>query len=128
MKRKGTAARRVSERSVEQNRGSMNKNRLLRRDGRKSGQKTAKSVLIKARERKVGDRARKGVWLIWGGLEGAPTRVEAGWAVRPTERRREVSSARSSDEGVETLWSEGANGAAACSRVKGDGQVLPAWP
>src|ERR1700685_68874 len=105
----------------------MNKNRLLRRNGRMSGQKTAKSILIKAQNRKVGDRARKGVWLIWGDLGGACTRVQAEWVARPTERFREVSSARSSVEGVETLWSEGANGAIDGNRVKGDGRVLPAW-
>lgn len=104
----------------------MNKNRLLRRNGWKSGQKTAKTILIKARKRKVGDRARKGVWLIWGDLGVAHARAGAEDTARWPEPRREVSSARSSDEGVETLWSEGANGATACSRVKGDGQVLPA--
>jgi hypothetical protein len=61
-----------------------------------------------------------------GDLGGSCTGVQAGRAARPTERYREVSSAHSSIEGVETLWSEGANGAAACSRVKGDGQVRPA--
>jgi hypothetical protein len=106
----------------------MNKNRLMRRHGRRSGRKTANSNLIKARQRKVGDRARKGVGLIWGDLVGADTRVPAGLAVRPVERRREVSCAHSSKEGVETLWSEGANGATAGSRVKGDGQVLSAEP
>jgi len=106
VKRKGGVARRSSERSVEQNCGSMNKNRLQRRQGWRSGQKTANSRLIKARKRKVGDRARKARW-------GDP--------------RQEVSFARSSDEGVETRWSEGAIGAADCSRVKGDGQVRPAY-
>ena len=41
----------------------------------------------------------------------AQARAEA--AARGLDPRREVSSARSSGEGVETLWSEGANGVAA---------------
>jgi hypothetical protein len=104
----------------------MNKNRLLRRQGWRSGQKTANSILIKARKRKAGDRVVKVVWIIWGDLGAARAQVRAEAFVRRPDPRREVSSARSSDEGVETLWSEGANGAAACSRVKGDGQVTSA--
>ena len=106
----------------------MNKNRLLRRNGRMSGQKTAKSIPIKSQKRRAGDRARKGIWLIWGDLGGARAQARAEWAARPAEHLREVSSARSSDEGVETLWSEGANGATACGRVKGEGRVLPVKP
>ena len=118
----------ASERSVDQNRGSMNKNRLLRRQGRKSGQKTAKSIPIKARQRKVGDRARNGGGLTWGDLGVAPTQVGAERAARPADRVREVSRAHSSDESGETRWSEGANGAILRNRVKGDGRVSPAWP
>jgi len=93
----------------------------MRREGRRSGQKTANSRPIKARQRKVGDRARKGVGLIWGGLGCAGTRVRAGGTVRCLEHDREVSCARSSDEGGETRRSEGANGAVLRNRVKGDG-------
>jgi hypothetical protein len=91
----------------------MNKNRLLRRPGWRSGQKTANSILIKAGKRKVGDRAGKVVGLIWGDLVVACAQARAEAAARGLDPRREVSSARSSGEGVETLWSEGANGVAA---------------
>jgi hypothetical protein len=64
----------------------MNKNRLLRRQGWRSGQKTANSILIKARKRKAGERAVKVRWLIWGDLvvtraEKSAARVVAmkGW-------------------------------------------------
>lgn len=126
MKRKGVTVRSTSERSVEQRRGSMNKNRLMRREGSTSGQKTAKCALIKTRQRKVGDRARKEVCLIWGDLRGAAARAAAGRAERPSERPREVSSARSSEEGRETGLSEGANGAAVKGRVNGAGLVSAA--
>ncbi len=89
----------------------MNKNRLIRRQERTSGLLTAKSIPIKARQRKDGDRVGKGIGLIWGDLLGALTQVWAGFATRQADRRAEVSKGRSSEEGRETGWSEGPNGA-----------------
>ena len=92
----------ASEGSMEQNHGSMNKNRLIRREERTSGQMAAKSTPTKARQRKDGDRVGKVVRLIWGGLSGAPAQAGAGNAARQADRRTEVSTGRSSDEGRET--------------------------
>jgi len=108
--------------SAEQNHGSMNKNRLIRREERTSGQMAAKSIPIKARQRKDGDRVVKGVRLIWGDLCGAPAQAGAGPAMRRADRRTEVSKGRSSDEGRETGWSEGPNGAPEWAQARG-GQV-----
>jgi len=107
---------------VEQNHGSMNKNRLIRREERTSGQLAAKSTPIKARQRKDGDRVVKGVGLIWGDLYSAPARAGAGSAGRRADRCIEVSRGRSSEEGRETGWSEGPNGAPEWAQARG-GQV-----
>lgn len=117
----------VSEGSAEQNHGSMNKNRLIRREERTSGQITAKSTPIKARQRKDGDRVVKVVRLIWGDLCGAPVQTGAGSAMRRTDRRTEVSKGRSSEEGRETGWSEGPNGAPEWAQAR-SGQVNCALP
>jgi len=82
----------------------------------------AKSIPIKARQRKDGDRVVKGVRLIWGDLCGASARAGAGPAMRRVDRRTEVSKGRSSDEGRETGWSEGPNGAPEWAQARG-GQV-----
>lgn len=111
-----------SGRSVEQNRGSMNKNRLLRRQGWTSGLMAAKSEPIKTRKRKVGDRARKGMWDIWGDLSGALAQAGAERAARRADRCPEVSRGHSSDEGRETGWSEGPNGAPEWAQAR-SGQV-----
>ena len=97
----------------------MNKNRLIRREERTSEQISAKSTPIKARQRKDGDRVVKGVGLIWGDLCGASARAGAGTAMRQADRRAEVSKRRSSDEGRETGWSEGPNGAPEWARARG---------
>ena len=98
----------------------MNKNRLMRRHERTSGQLAAKSIPIKARQRKDGDRVVKGVGLIWGDLRGASAHAGARPAVRQGDRRAEVSKGRSSDEGRETGWSEGPNGAPEWAQARGE--------
>jgi hypothetical protein len=100
----------------------MNKNRLIRREERTSGQMIAKSTPIKARQRKDGDRVVKGVRLIWGDLCCAPVQTGAGPAMRRVDRRTEVSKGRSSDESRETGWSEGPNGAPEWAQAR-SGQV-----
>ena len=100
----------------------MNKNRLIRRNGRTSEQWIAKSVLIKARKRKVGDRVGKEMGLIWGDLRGAAAKAAAEGTARSSDRLAEVSSGRSSDEGRETVLSEGPNGAPEWAQERG-GQV-----
>lgn len=105
----------------------MNKNRLIRRQERTSGQLAAKSIPIKARQRKDGDRVVKGVGLIWGGLYGAPARVGAEPAMRRADRCIEVSKGRSSDEGRETGWSEGPNGAPEWAQAR-SGRVTCTMP
>ena len=90
----------------------------IRREGRTSGLMAAKSIPIKARQRRDGDRARKGVGLIWGDLRGALARAGAGFATRQADRRAEVSKGRSSDEGRETGWSEGPHGAPEWARTR----------
>jgi hypothetical protein len=57
---------------VEQRREPMEKNRIVRRERRTSGQMTAKSVSIKGAERKSGGCARKAVGLTSGGLRHVP--------------------------------------------------------
>jgi hypothetical protein len=105
----------------------MNKNRLIRRKERTSGQVTAKSIPIKARKRKDGDRVVKGVGLIWGDLCGALAQAWAGFAMRQADRRIEVSKGRSSDKGRETGWSEGPNGAPEWAQAR-SGQVTCTVP
>jgi len=117
----------ASEGSTEQNHGSMNKNRLIRREERTSGQMTAKSTPIKARQRKDGDRVAKGVRLIWRDLSGARAQARAGTTARPSDRRSEVSTGHSSEEGRETGWSEGLNGAPEWAQAR-SGQVSCALP
>jgi hypothetical protein len=117
----------ASEGSTEQNHGSMNKNRLIRREERTSGQTTAKSTPIKARQRKDGDRVVKGVVLIWRDLVGALRPIRAGATARSSDRRPEVSTGRSSKEGRETGWSEGPNGAPEWAQAR-SGQVSCALP
>jgi hypothetical protein len=87
----------------------------------------AKSTPVKARQRRDGDRARKGVGLIWGELCGAEAQAEAGIAMRRSDRRAAVSTGRSSDEGRETGWSEGPNGAPKWARIR-SGRVACALP
>jgi hypothetical protein len=116
-----------SEGSAEQRHGSMNKNRLIRREGRTSGQTTAKSLATKAPKRKGGERVPKDDGLIWGGPRGAGERSPAGCSARGAEHRGEVSRGRSSDEGRETGWSEGPNGAPEWARARG-GRVSRALP
>ena len=113
--------------SAEQNHGSMNKNRLIKREERTSGQMAAKSTPIKARQRKDGDRVAKGVRLIWGDLCRAPVQTGAGPAMRRADRCTEVSKGRSSDEGRETGWSEGPNGAPEWAEARG-GRVTCTLP
>jgi len=79
----------------------------------------AKSIPIKARQRKDGDRVVKGVGLIWGDLCGASVQAGAERAMRQADRRIEVSKGRSSDEGRETGWSEGPNGAPEWAQARG---------
>jgi hypothetical protein len=57
-----------SERSVEQSRGLMDKNRITRLPGRTSEQVIAKSKVIEGRGGKSGGRAVKAVDLTSGGL------------------------------------------------------------
>ena len=90
----------------------------IRREGRTSGPMAAKSTPVKARQRRDGDRARKGVGLIWGDLSGAPARAGAERAARRADHRAEVSTGRSSDEGRETGWSEGPHGAPEWARTR----------
>jgi hypothetical protein len=97
----------------------MNKNRLIRREERTSGQVTAKSIPIKARQRKDGDRVVKGMRLIWGDLPGDAAQAAPGFTARWTDRPAEVSTGRSSDEGRETGWSEGPNGAPEWAQARG---------
>jgi hypothetical protein len=51
------------------------------------------------------------VWDIWGGLPGAARKQAAERTARGAHRRAEVSNGHSSEEGRETGWSEGPNGA-----------------
>jgi len=117
----------TSEGSAQQSHGSINKNRLIRREERTSGQTTAKSIPIKARQRKDGDRVAKGMGLIWGDLCGARAQAGAGFAMRQADRRTEVSKGRSSDEGRETGWSEGPNGAPEWAQAR-SGRVTCTMP
>jgi hypothetical protein len=112
---------------MDQKRGSMNKNRLRRREGWTSEQNIAKSMLIKARQRKVGDRAWKEVWLIWGDLGGAMVEIMAEGTERSPDHPSEVSRGRSSEEGRETGLSEGPNGAPEWALTRG-GQVIGPRP
>ena len=82
----------------------------------------AKSIPIKARQRKDGDRVVKGVRLIWGDLPGDMARAVSESTARWTDRPAEVSKGRSSDEGRETGWSEGPNGAPEWAQAR-SGQV-----
>ena len=116
-----------SEGSVKQTHGSMNKNRLLRRHDWTSGQKIAKSIPTKSRERKVGEGVRKVMGLNWGDLRCAIEKSGAERSTRSADRGAEVSRGRSSDEGRETGWSEGPNGAPEWARER-SGQVNAKLP
>jgi len=73
-----------------------------RRQGRTSGQKAAKSISVKARQRRAGGRAAKVGWLISGDLCGDAARAASGGVATRAEPRAEVSTGRSSDEGRES--------------------------